>query len=177
MPVETIRTLYDYDRWATERVLDTAEGLTTEQWLTPGTAGHGSVRDTLIHLISAHRSWLSIWDGSRTSEEIFAQGFIDRGNYPNVASVRSAWREVDGASQAFIAGLTEADLQRRYTGTFPWSGQRWDFALWQMLLHVANHSTQHRSEAAAMLTAFGHSPGYLDLMGRVLETSSLPVAA
>ena len=34
-----------------------------------------------------------------------------------------------------------------------------------MMLHVANHGTQHRSEVAAMLTGFGHSPGDLDVLG------------
>ena len=30
-------------------------------------------------------------------------------------------------------------------------------ALWQMLLHLANHGTQHRSEAAVLLTGAGRS--------------------
>jgi uncharacterized damage-inducible protein DinB len=42
------------------------------------------------------------------------------------------------------------------------------FALSTMMLHVANHNTQHRSEVAAMMTAFGHSPGELDLIGYAL---------
>jgi uncharacterized damage-inducible protein DinB len=36
--------------------------------------------------------------------------------------------------------------------------------VWQMLLHLANHGTQHRSEAALLLTGAGRSPGDLDLI-------------
>ncbi len=39
------------------------------------------------------------------------------------------------------------------------SGKR---VLWHCLLHVVNHGTQHRSEAAAILTGYGYSPGGLD---------------
>lgn len=38
------------------------------------------------------------------------------------------------------------------------------YPLWQALLHQVNHATQHRSEAALLLTAAGHSPGNLDFL-------------
>lgn len=37
------------------------------------------------------------------------------------------------------------------------------------LVHQFNHSTAHRSEAAVMLTNFGHSPGDLDYIVYLAE--------
>lgn len=35
---------------------------------------------------------------------------------------------------------------------------------WQLLAHVMNHGTQHRSEVAVLLSAAGRSPGNLDMV-------------
>lgn len=162
MLVEALRALYGYNRWATERVLGVAEQLTPEQWLAPGSAGRGSVRDTLVHLVSTQRSWLAWWDGSLPPDEAYRLS-LDPADFPNPAAVRAALAAVDQATQAFLDGLSAADLERVYTHTLP-NGLVFRLPLWQMLLHVANHGTQHRSEAAAMLSGFGHSPGDLDLL-------------
>ena len=39
--------------------------------------------------------------------------------------------------------------------------------LWDMMVHVVNHGTQHRSEAAMALAAMGRSPGDLDFLDYV----------
>jgi uncharacterized damage-inducible protein DinB len=39
--------------------------------------------------------------------------------------------------------------------------------VWQMLADVVNHGTQQRSEAAALLTDAGRSPGDLDMIDYV----------
>ena len=72
MFAEALRALYGYNRWATERVLQAAAGLNPDQLLMPGTAGHGSIRDTLVHLIATQRGWLSWWNGSLTAQEAIA---------------------------------------------------------------------------------------------------------
>lgn len=162
MLADTLRTLYGYNRWATEKVLDAAAGLTPEQLEAPGQAGHGSVRETLVHLIDTHRGWLCWWDGSLSAQDAYNLK-ADPADYPDLAAVRGFWESVHRQTEAFVAGLTDADAARVYESAMPDGGQ-FRMILWQMMLHVANHGTQHRAEAAAMLTAHGHSPGDLDLL-------------
>jgi uncharacterized damage-inducible protein DinB len=160
---EAVRASYAYNHWATERILDTAAMLSADQWQAPGSAGHGSIRDTLVHLISTQKGWLAWWDGSLPPAE--AQGRrLDPQTFAGAAELRPIWQAVEDTTAAFTAGLGETQLAKVYTTDLP-NGSVFRMPLWQMMLHVANHGTQHRSEVAAMLTAFGRSPGDLDMVG------------
>jgi uncharacterized damage-inducible protein DinB len=156
MFVEALSTFYHYCDWATQRVLRAAADLTPAEWLEQGVVGQDSVRDTLVHLISAQRSWLAFWRGGDAAYQP-----LEPADYLDVAAVQTAWSELTDATESFLAGLTEADLAREYHRPSP-TGRVHVHTLWQMLLHVANHGTQHRSEVALLLTSFGHSPGGLD---------------
>jgi uncharacterized damage-inducible protein DinB len=162
MLADALRTMYRYTGWANRRLLDAAGALTPEQLLEPGVAGRGSVRDTLLHMIGTHRGWLSWWDGSLSAMEAYGQK-LDPADYPDIAAIRRAWAEVEQQTLAFVSGLQDDEVGRVLGIDMP-NGARWEKTLWGMMLHVANHGTQHRSEVAAMLTGFGHSPGDLDLI-------------
>jgi uncharacterized damage-inducible protein DinB len=63
--------------------------------------------------------------------------------------------------RAYLATLQDEDMTNLVRYTIP-SGEQRERVLWHCLVHVVNHGTQHRSEAAAMLTEYGQSPGDLD---------------
>ena len=151
--LEGIRTVYAYSAWANARILDTAALLTPEQFTTSGD-GFGSIRDTLVHTASAQWLWLEV----RTSNIRALQ----------VATLRSHWEEVEVTTSAYVASLREHDLAR-VVSYVNFQGKTWAYPLWQQLLHQVNHATQHRSEAALLLTRLGHSPGWLDLLVYVDE--------
>jgi uncharacterized damage-inducible protein DinB len=160
--VDLVRVLYDYDAWATERVLEAAGRLTTEQLLASAGAPHGSIRDTLIHPISTLRNWLKWWSGALPADQ--AQRLhLAPTDFPDLAAVRAIYAEVQAELRAFLARLDEADVERVLSQSMP-DGTVFRMRLWQLMLHVANHNTQHRSEAAMLLTAAGASPGDLDLI-------------
>jgi uncharacterized damage-inducible protein DinB len=154
---ELINTLYQYNAWANSRILDTTALLSPEQFLASRGASYASVRDTLVHTLSGQWIYLARWKGSSPHAMWDAQLF------PDLASLRPRWDEIEGETRAFVAELNDAQLARivAYTNT---EDERWAYPLWQQMLHQVNHATQHRSEVAVMLTQFGCSPGWLDFL-------------
>jgi uncharacterized damage-inducible protein DinB len=159
--LEAIRELYAYSAWANARILETAGQLTQEQ-LTAQGDGSDSIRDTLVHTASAHWLWLERWRGASPTE------LWDPTDYPDVVTLRTRWNEVEDATSHYLATLREPDLAR-VVSYVNFQGETWAYPLRQQLLHQVNHATQHRSEAALLLTRLGHSPGWLDLLVYVDE--------
>lgn len=155
--LELIHTLYDYNAWANRRILDTAAYLTPDQLRAVGSASFESIHDTLVHTMSAQWMWLSRWQGRSPT------AMLDPADFDDVVAIESRWEQIEQDEQKFIAALDDAALAREvhYHNT---KGQPFAYPLWQLMLHQVNHATQHRSEVAAMLTQFGHSPGWLDLI-------------
>ena len=154
---EVILTLYRYNAWANARILDTATQLGAKQLLASSGASYDSLRDTLVHTMSGQWIFLERWRGRSPRAMLDAQHFHD------VPSIRRHWDGIERETQAFLGELSDAQLVRdvEYTNT---EGERWTYPLWQQMIHQVNHATQHRSEAAVMLTRFGHSPGWLDFL-------------
>ncbi len=51
MTKDDIQLLYEYDRWANNRVLQAVSALSVEQFTRDLSSGFRSVRDTLVHII------------------------------------------------------------------------------------------------------------------------------
>jgi|SRR5206468_12241502 len=163
MTSELVRTLYRYNAWATARILERAARLRPDELAAPSGASFSSVRETLVHIMAAQWIWLARWQGTSPTS------LLDAGGFPDVASLRARWDQIERETQRFVAGLTDADLAKvvEYRNT---RGERWAYPLWQQVVHQVNHATQHRGEVAAALTELGHSPGDLDLLIFIDET-------
>jgi uncharacterized damage-inducible protein DinB len=154
---DVITTLYRYNAWANAQILQAAARVTPAQFVAGGGASFDSIRDTLVHTLGAQWLYLERWHG-RSPRSLPAPA-----DFADVAAVRARWEEIERATATFVAGLTDAHLAAvvEYENVH---GERWAYPLWQQMIHQVNHATQHRSEAAALLTHAGHSPGWLDFL-------------
>jgi uncharacterized damage-inducible protein DinB len=155
--LEPLRTLYDYNVWADDHVLDAAAALTKDELSREMGASFGSVRGNLEHIALAQALWLSRWTGERP------QALDQLGGEPDLDALRAALAALHGSERAFVAGLSSADLIRElaYVDT---QGNPQRRPLWQSLLQVVNHGTHHRAEIALVLTSFGKPPRQLDYL-------------
>lgn len=155
MRIDDLRLLYDYNYWANGKILEAATRLDPSRFVSPLLEGQPSIRTTLLHALDAEFGWRLYLQHERASP------VLEEEDFSTIEPLVARWREEEREMRAYLALLTDQDLNeiKRYTSE---SGQPRERRLWQALLHVVNHGTQHRSEVALMLTLAGLSPGELD---------------
>jgi uncharacterized damage-inducible protein DinB len=156
MDKRDIVTLFDYNYWATARVLDAAGRITSEQYVAPARLSHSTIRATLVHTLAAETVWRLRCQGNSPAS------LLSEADLPTLDLLRSRWREEEHAMRAYLAELRDSDLKDtiHYQTT---KGISYEQPLWTILAHVVNHGTQARAEAGIALLAFGNSPGDLDM--------------
>jgi uncharacterized damage-inducible protein DinB len=158
MNIGDILLLYDYNDWANQRILDTAVQVSPEQFVAPTGHSFGSLRGTLVHLLGGEYAWRMLWQ-----EQTLAYfGALQDEEFPTLEVLRQRWAEEERALREYLVSLTDEDLAGYVRYTLP-EGLKRERVLWHCLVHLVNHGTQHRSEAADILTRYGYSPGDIDL--------------
>jgi uncharacterized damage-inducible protein DinB len=155
MNIQDIHLIYNYNYWANGQILAAAAKVTEEQFLVSAEFPYGGLRGTMVHILEAEWGWRV-----RFQELGMAQELLET-EFPTLAALEARWREDEKSMRAFLASLHDEDMNNlmRYPIS---NGQIRERILWHCLVHVVNHGTQHRSEAAALLTRYGQSPGDLD---------------
>jgi uncharacterized damage-inducible protein DinB len=154
MDKASIAILYEYNVWANNRIITAAQTLPPAELTRPRTILGETIFSTLDHILDAEWTWrVRCQEGlSPPAEE-----------YPTLALLAERWAAESLAMSSFLEGLAESDLdvEIHYTNS---KGNPYAEPLWQILMHMINHGTQHRSEAAVFLTDAGASPGDMDLI-------------
>ena len=152
MDFQELRTLVDYHYWARDRVLQAAESLTEEQLTRDLGSSFKSVRDTLAHMYAAEWAWCSRWQGRSPTALLSADAF------PDVATLRAKWTELERSVRGVLEGLGEAGVSRVFDYKMI-NGEARRSVFWHMLQHVVNHGSYHRGQVTTMLRQIGAAPG------------------
>jgi len=157
MNLRDILTLYDYNYWATRRILSVSAQVSLEKFIVSTAHSFGSLRGTLVHTLDSEAAWRMLLQHNTLA--YFR--VLKEEDFPTFESLEGRWKEEELVMRDYLIHLTDDDL----TGMIRYAtdeGDQRERVLWHCLLHVVNHGTHHRSEAAAILTDYGHSPGGLD---------------
>jgi uncharacterized damage-inducible protein DinB len=157
MDVRPTRFLMDYHVRANDRVYEIAAELSDEELRRDGAFDHGSAFQTIRHLVDVDYSWRELCMG----HDVGNTYAWDVYPMPDLATVRAFWAGERERLLGYVGSIDEAGLDE----TVSFGGSRPAIApVWQVMAHVVNHGTQHRSELARYLTVCGHSPGDIDLI-------------
>src|ERR1051325_10436425 len=109
MQARDLVDLYDYHYWANRKLMSAVGQLSPEQFTKPVAGSYESVRNTLVHVLSAEWGWLDRCGGPPRGEKLKFE------NFPTVESVVTLWAKVERDMRAFLADLTDADMDRPIT--------------------------------------------------------------
>jgi uncharacterized damage-inducible protein DinB len=168
--INDFHRLYDYSYWANERLFGVIRNLTTDEFTRSVGGTYGSIRNTLVHTLSAEWGWLDRCGGPSRGER------LDPLMYPTVQSVLDTWTQVERHMRAFLAGLTDEDLSRDIAFTIG-EGPKQVLPLGDLLHHAAVHAAHHRGQVTLLLRSLGHAPIDFDWLLYADEMRRMPAGA
>jgi uncharacterized damage-inducible protein DinB len=167
MTVEDLEALYDYGYWANKKLFDVISRLAPEEFTRPVAGSYGSIRNTLVHAVSAEWGWLDRCGGQERGPALKPD------DYPTAESLMEAWQRVEAHVREFLSGLKDEDLARDVEFTIPGLEKRL-MRVGQLLQHAAAHGIHHRGQVALLLRLLGHAPVNFDLLFYHAEKRSAP---
>ncbi|HLO16713.1 MAG TPA: DinB family protein [Anaerolineales bacterium] len=153
MELELIQTFVKYHLDMTRRVWESIDQISEEQFLADDAYSRGSIRNLMVHLANTDSNWLAGLKNIPESQDPPKRKYED---YPDRASVHAFWEATANDVSEYVEALTEAALEENPTDI--------PSPRWQVLLHIINHGTDHRSTVLQRLHEFGASTFDQDLI-------------
>jgi uncharacterized damage-inducible protein DinB len=145
MNADAFRHFFGYHFSENRNLWDThVQSLSDEQFTQVVGYSHGSVRNQIVHLMSVDDAWFSGLRGVDIPDSLDA-AVVDRN------SIRAYGDAVEQRMRDYLADLRDGMLFEK-----PFAeGEDKDLILWQVLLQVANHGTDHRAQLLRLLNDLG----------------------
>jgi uncharacterized damage-inducible protein DinB len=160
MNADAFRHFYNYHFAENSKIWGYVTQLTPQQFTQHVDYSHGSVRDQVIHLMACEDTWFSELRGVEPSKELSATTMDDR------EIIRTRWDSVEQNMRAYLAELQDDIL---FDTPIEEPAEDKDLIVWQVLLHVANHATDHRAQILRVLNDLGVKTNYQDYIFYIYE--------
>ena len=137
------RTLVEYNSSLYQRVWESIQQLSGEQFNREVAYSRGSLRNQMVHIAAAEKRWLLALQGDPN-----ARAFnINSEDFPTWREAHAIWSTVNEDFCNFVENLSESDLDRTPPGL--------PGPIWHVLAHVINHGTDHRAQVLRILHDLG----------------------
>jgi uncharacterized damage-inducible protein DinB len=147
MNASAFRHFYDYHFTENRTIWDRyITQLSYEQFTQPVSYSLGSVRDQIVHLMSVEEIWFSELRGVEPAEPFPPATGDDR------TTIRAHWDSVEQSVRAYLAALPD---DRLFAKPIQEPEEDRNLIVWQVLLHVVNHGTDHRAQLLRLLNDLG----------------------
>lgn len=167
MTVKALAELFEYGYWANRRLFAVMEQLTAEQLTQQIAGGHGSIRNTMVHMVSAEAGWLDRCGGPNRGPRLKPEDF------PTLDSIHSGMEHTRKNVTKFLTELNEEDLTRRIEFSLN-QPETYSLRLGELMQHAGLHGVHHRGQIALLLRLLGYTPGNFDILLFYLEKSAPP---
>ncbi len=147
MNADAFRHFYNYHFAENRKVWEHVASLTFEQFTQPIRYSHGSIREQIVHLLDVENVWFSELQGTQPGDPLPEAVTVDDRD-----AIRSQWDKVEQNIRLYLAKL-EDDFLFSKPITDPEEDK--DLIVWQVLLHVVNHATDHRAQLLRALHDLG----------------------
>ena len=146
MNADAFRHFYEYHFYENRKLMNhVVSQLTQEQFTQDIPYSMGSVRNQVVHMLNVDSAWFGDLTGKEPDVvDLDAEQVNDR------AVIRQAWEQVEQFVRGYLAALTDDMLTQK-----PLQGEDENLLLWQVLLHVVNHGTDHRAQVLRAIHDFG----------------------
>jgi uncharacterized damage-inducible protein DinB len=160
--------LFHHNTWANLRLLDFCGGLTDEQLDATTTGCYGSIRDTLRHFIGGEVDYVNL-----ANDKLIPPMPLPSDDFPGFDVLKEGARWAGDELLKLAVSAREDTIVRVTRPNEP----IYEYPLASFMVQVLNHSTEHRTQIATILTQLGMEPprlsgwAYMREMGEFFEFS------
>ena len=147
-----------YHYWATDKLLTACGALSEDDLHKDRDGSFGTLFATLVHMYSAEDIWLARWQNREDP------GFSPAEDFTDIKHIRREWYGQRQRIEAFL-DTADTDASMNVKG--------YAFTLWQMLLHVIDHSSFHRGQVVHMLRNAGQVPPHTNFIHYLREQQDM----